>query len=290
LGGLDPTKDRADLYVGSNGELTLSTWGGTRGTAQYIEFKTKGGTNWGVIIRDSSGGTNNFSQLYMNGGVSPAYLNICTAVGGATLGLIIEQNQRVGINKIPANYVFEVAGDVSLDSGKVYRVNAIQVVGARVIDARIDDDINSGGYGEMYANNIGQVVTILSKDVYVQVPAGLSEGLNSGFTFQNARELKCLVAGVYQIHWSMSMQATAQSTEIEGAVLLNWSAPNGAQAKGTAHAEVSIGGVNRPETISGTLILALAVNDLISLGVSNHTDAADVNLQHASLTLRRIHD
>jgi hypothetical protein len=143
-------------------------------------------------------------------------------------------------------------------------------------------------YGEMYANNIGQVVTITVADVYVQVPAGLTGGLNNGFTFQNARELKCLVAGIYQIHWSMSMQATAQSTEIEGAVLLNWSAPNGAQVKGTAHAEVSIGGVNRPETISGTLILALAVNDLISLGVSNHTDAADVNLQHASLTIRRI--
>jgi len=36
------------------------------------------------------------------------------------------------------------AQDVDLASGKVYKVNATQVVGARVIDARIDDIPNSG--------------------------------------------------------------------------------------------------------------------------------------------------
>lgn len=139
-------------------------------------------------------------------------------------------------------------------------------------------------YGEMYGSNINQIIAILAQDVYYQVGAGLNEGLNNGFSFQNSRELKCTVAGKYRVCWSMSLQATVTSTEIEGAVMLN----SVAQTKGTAHAEVSIGGVNRPETIAGSLILNLAANDLVSLGVSNHTDTSSVNLQHASLTLHRV--
>ena len=51
---------------------------------------------------------------------------------------------KLGIRKIPTTYPLEIDGDVSLDSGHVYRVNAVQVVGARVMDARCDDAINSG--------------------------------------------------------------------------------------------------------------------------------------------------
>jgi hypothetical protein len=50
---------------------------------------------------------------------------------------------NVGIGKSPA-YMLDVAGDINVDSGKVLRVNAVQIVGARIIDARIDDTINSG--------------------------------------------------------------------------------------------------------------------------------------------------
>jgi hypothetical protein len=41
---------------------------------------------------------------------------------------------------------------------------------------------------------------------------------------------------------------------------------------------------NSPITISGTLILDLAVNDQISLSLSNHTATNNITMQHASMT------
>lgn len=92
-------------------------------------------------------------------------------------------------------------------------------------------------------------------------------------------------AGRYLINWSISAQtASVANKEVEGGVMVNGTI----QTKGRAHAEVSPGGSNRPETIAGTLILDLAANDQISLGVENHTDTTDIVIHHANLTLIQI--
>ncbi len=69
--------------------------------------------------------------------------NIDIYNGGASLAAItILQNANIGIRKVPS-YPLDIDGDINIDSGHVFRVNATQVVGARVIDDRIDDVIEA---------------------------------------------------------------------------------------------------------------------------------------------------
>ena len=140
-------------------------------------------------------------------------------------------------------------------------------------------------YGEMYADNISQAVTISATNTPVQVSAGLSGGTQNGFTFQNARELKASVAGQYLITWSMSVSCpTANNQEVEGGVMVNAAY----KSNGTSHAEVGSSGSNRPDVVAGTCIQTLAINDLVSLGVVEQTSIANLQIQHASLTIFRV--
>ena len=56
-----------------------------------------------------------------------------------------------------------------------------------------------------------------------------------------------------------------------------------AQTATAAHTEI----INsaKPATVAGSGILALAVNDLVQLGVLNHAGANNINLDHATLTV-----
>jgi hypothetical protein len=138
-------------------------------------------------------------------------------------------------------------------------------------------------YGEMQANNIATTVSVPAADTFMQVGSGLSGGLENGFTFQNARELKCLTGGKYMLSWSMSVKtASVGNKEFEGTFMIN----GVSTGKGTAHAIVSPGGSNRPETISAVAVVTLNVNDLVSLAISDHTDNTDGVVEHASLTLK----
>lgn len=141
-------------------------------------------------------------------------------------------------------------------------------------------------YGSIEGDNVGQTVVITVADTYVEIGGGLSTGTLNGFTFQNAKELKATYAGKYLVNWSISGQtASVANKEMEGSIMINGVQTN---AGGTAHAEVSPGGSGRPETVSASGIITLAVNDLVSLCVSNHTDTTDFVIEHVSLTLLRI--
>jgi hypothetical protein len=139
-------------------------------------------------------------------------------------------------------------------------------------------------YGSMYADNISQSVTISVADTPVQVGGGLTGGLTNNFTFQNSRELKCLVAGKYVVNWAMSVQSATASQEIEGGIMVGGTA----QPNGNSHTETGNAGGSRPDTICGTAILNLAANDLVSLYVANHTAVHNIVVVHASLTIASV--
>lgn len=140
-------------------------------------------------------------------------------------------------------------------------------------------------FGSMYGDNIGQTVVIDAADTFVEIGGGISGGTCAGFTFQNAKELKCNIAGKYFITWSISAKTSAVANkECEGAIMID----GVAQTIATAHAEVSPGGSNRPETLSANGIFTLAVDNLVSLSVSNHTDTTDFVVEHVSLTALRV--
>lgn len=137
-------------------------------------------------------------------------------------------------------------------------------------------------YGEMHADNQSVTVTIATINVHVEIPSGFTGGLVHGFTFQNAKELKCTTAGRYKLVWSVSGQATAANTEFEGAVMLNGTA----QTKGTGHSTMVT--ANKTVCQGGVLLLDLAVDDLLSLSMANHTGTTNFTMEHASLVAERV--
>lgn len=136
--------------------------------------------------------------------------------------------------------------------------------------------------GDMNGYNVAVTVVIAATLTFVRVPSGLSGGINLGFTFQNARELKCNVPGTYLVNWSMSYDSTNSNQEIEGAPMLN----NAALTTMAAHSEII--NAAKPMTVAGTGIVALALNDVVALGVSNQTAIHNVIVEHATLSLLRI--
>ncbi|HEX9059149.1 MAG TPA: hypothetical protein VF941_03125 [Clostridia bacterium] len=141
------------------------------------------------------------------------------------------------------------------------------------------------GYGHMYIYNLGTgstTITVAATDTYYQIGSGVTGGLVSGFTFQNARELKALNAGTYFITFSMVVECSSSSQAVEGAVMIN------GVANTTVSGHSNIGTSNKPMTLSGNGIVTLAANDLVSTAVLNHSSINNITIDHLMLTILRI--
>lgn len=133
--------------------------------------------------------------------------------------------------------------------------------------------------GSMYGHDISETVAIGDNNP-TKISAGLSGGPENNVTFQNNHEMRILKAGFYSVNWSLSLNMAAGSNiEIEGGAMLNGTAV----LRGTAH-EKLVGGTDTVN-ISGNLIVDCAVNDLISLFVTNETDTNDVVIEHADAVI-----
>lgn len=133
--------------------------------------------------------------------------------------------------------------------------------------------------GSMYNDNTDYTVNVLAMDTHYEVGGGMTGASLNQMTFQNSKELKCLVAGTYEIHWSMSAQTSANQ-EIEGGIMVN----SATQPNGSAHTNNTA--ANRPSTISGHARISLSVNDVVKLCIANHSSTADIVVNHASVTAR----
>ena len=154
--------------------------------------------------------------------------------------------------------------------------------GYLTIEADSGVKINNLIYGSMYANNITQSVTISATDTLYEVGGGMSGGTSNQITFQNSKELKCLVAGKYSFNYSISVQCASANQEAEGGVMIN----STAQSNGTSHSDLIT--ANSPQTLSGSGVITLAVNDVVKFCVANHTATNNLVVSHASMYLTRI--
>lgn len=143
-------------------------------------------------------------------------------------------------------------------------------------------------YGNMWLNHeVGNTitVTISSADIYFQVVGAANTffaGFLNGFIFQNNQELKCIASGKYLVNWSMSVSCAQANQEVMGAVMINTTAQN----LTAAHAEVV--SANKPQTVSGSGILLLNVNDLVRMAVENQNATNNITVQHVTLTLVKV--
>ena len=134
-------------------------------------------------------------------------------------------------------------------------------------------------YGQMYAHNATGTVTISVVDTYYAVSGGFKTGLVNGFTFANGMHLKPTVAGRYFINYSVSVQSTSASQEIEAAVMINSIAQTGS----SAHTEDT--GANKPHTLAGSMVADVAANSIVGLGVSNHSGTNNLMVVHGNVTI-----
>lgn len=136
-------------------------------------------------------------------------------------------------------------------------------------------------FGSMYNDNADFTVVISGAGVDTEVDGGFTTGELNLTTFPDDHYIVVSKAGRYKIDYSMSLlTASVANKTIEGFIMIDGTR----QAPGTSHAEVSPGGSNRPETVSGTAIINLTANQQISLGIHNHDDGTDVVVNHGSLT------
>jgi hypothetical protein len=140
-------------------------------------------------------------------------------------------------------------------------------------------------YGNMYIYTLGggaTSVTISATDTFYEIGSGYTGGLCNGFTFQNSKELKCLVAGTYKINWSLALQCATANQELEGAPMINGTA-NTSMA---GHVEAKT--ANTSAGLSGSGIVTLAVNDLVSMSVLNHTATNNISINHVNFVIQRV--
>jgi hypothetical protein len=139
-------------------------------------------------------------------------------------------------------------------------------------------------YGSMWADEVNQLITVGAVNIYYQIPGSITDGLGSvAFTFQNARELKCNAAGIYVVHYSLTLEVTAANQDLSACVMVNAAV----QSNTTNHATAGSGPVKNCNP-SGAGIITLAVNDLVRLAAANHTAVNSIRMRHANLTIWRI--
>lgn len=137
----------------------------------------------------------------------------------------------------------------------------------------------------MYIYNLGggtKTVAVAATDTWYQIDSGVTAGNSDGFTFQNNRELKCTVAGIYKISWSLGLNCPANNQEVEATVMINAVA----QTRFAAHDNLP--NLGSPESCSGSGIATLAVGDLVSLAVLNHTAINNITVSHLTCTITRV--
>ena len=174
------------------------------------------------------------------------------------------------------------AGTIAPDATKDV-INAIDNFKIAVVNAL--NGLNMTNiFGNFYANNIALAVVILVVDTFVKITGSMTAGLLASTTFQNNSELVVTSAGKYFVSAQVSCTSAVVAEEIELAVTIN----GNANTTATAHTEVSIGAITRPSSLSVNGIFNLAVNDVLSLALANHSTTADITIQHVNFSIVKI--
>ncbi len=212
--------------------------------------------------------------------------NANTTISG---DLVITGDGTAGQSFIASGLIVnEDGGNTDADD---LRAETVSNANALVVDASADE-INLGvdtvfvgtgsglPFGSMYGDNIDVTIDITIQDAYTELASGLTGGSENLTTFQNDHEILITKPGKYMVNWSLSLATATANDEIEGEIMVNGTAT---ETGGSAH--VVIANSNKPQTLSATGILTLAVDDVVSMSAKNNTSTADILVNHASLTL-----
>jgi len=109
--GLDEAAEIGDIFVDSAGQLVISNVAGTD-TAAHLDLRSED-ENYGVVIRESDGtGTTTFANMFVTD-TTVDYLNINVNNTASTLGLVVDDDDQVGIGVANPTVKLDVAGYIS---------------------------------------------------------------------------------------------------------------------------------------------------------------------------------
>lgn len=137
-------------------------------------------------------------------------------------------------------------------------------------------------YGSMYIDDGAQAVTISVADTYYEIGGGFSDGGNDGFTLQNSKELKCLVAGKYKVDWAITIQNANSDRTVAGGIMVNTTEQHNTE-NATRTKENGV-----DYAVGGSGIIDLAVDDVVKIMVNDYTGTGTLTVTHANMCLTQV--
>src|SRR3989339_887397 len=132
LRGLAETVEIGDMYMGTNGEMIISTVGGSGGQA-FIDLRSED-DNYGLILRQSNGtGISPYANFYVTDAATD-YLNIVVNVAQGTKGLVIDENENVGIGTTTPQQKLHVNGNI-LANGTINATSDVCIQGGACLSS-----------------------------------------------------------------------------------------------------------------------------------------------------------
>lgn len=138
---------------------------------------------------------------------------------------------------------------------------------------------NRNPYGSMYLSTPNTQINC-TLNTWIAIGSGMSTGPVYNTTFQNSRELKILTPGNYLANYSATGRHENHEAVMNAGVYVNTTIQTVTISNGIL--------ADHNQGYSGTGIITLATNDVVTLAFRNTTDAADLYLDTANLTLSRI--
>ncbi len=164
-------------------------------------------------------------------------------------------------------------------AGQTFKHNSVHITSQ---DSYWTGDGSGIPYGHMYAN--GTIAVTITDTTPVEVGDTFTTGEVNLITFGANHYLTVTKAGRYKIDWSMSIAQNAPGALIqcEQGIMIG----NVAQVEGRAHRTIA----NSTDigASAGTAILDLAASAQISLYVTNLTNATNIDVEHANVTVTMV--
>ncbi len=137
-------------------------------------------------------------------------------------------------------------------------------------------------HGSMFTNDT--ITVSITDTTPVEVGDTWTTGQVNLVTFGASHFLTVLKAGRYQIMWDMSFTQNTPSAkiEVEGGIMIDGAYQTPGRAHRTLSNSTDVG------NFCGLAILDLVANKQISLGLVNETNATDIDVEHANVTVMMV--
>ncbi len=176
---------------------------------------------------------------------------------------------RIGINKTAASYTLDVAGDVNIDSGNVYRINGTQIGSTNLADASNVALLNRNSQTFTGNNQLFKNGTNSTTAFQIQNAAGTTTLLRADTSATNGR---VYVTNLEATKLIASRQSAA--TDYSFAALVSGDADDRFRIRSDGQLEWGSGGAAPDITLKRNSTFGLQINNAFGILRANATDAA----------------